>query len=69
LVCGSFVRAEQPVIVIGRLLAGEKIEDLAQAPGKQLGAVRILQFRVLRALAKELGLARGSRHRGKGGRA
>ena len=44
--------AEQPVIVIGRFLAGEKIEDLAQAPGKQLGAVRILQFRALRALAK-----------------
>jgi RNA polymerase sigma-70 factor, ECF subfamily len=61
--------AEQQVIVIGRFLAGQKIEDLAQALGKQPGAVRVLQFRALRALAKYLGLGRGSRRKGKGERA
>ena len=60
---------EQQVIVIGRFLAGQKIEDLAQALGKQPGAVRVLQFRALRALAKHLGLPRGSRRKGKGGQA
>jgi RNA polymerase sigma-70 factor (ECF subfamily) len=60
--------AEQQVIVIGRFLAGQKIEDLAQVLGKQPGAVRVLQFRALRALAKHLGLARGSGSQGKGGR-
>ncbi len=60
--------AEQQVIVIGRFLAGQKIEDLAQALGKQPGAVRVLQFRALRALAEQLGLTRGSRSKGKGGR-
>jgi RNA polymerase sigma-70 factor (ECF subfamily) len=61
--------AEQQVIVIGRFLAGQKIEDLAQALGKQPGAVRVLQFRALNALAKHLGLARGSWRNGKGERA
>jgi RNA polymerase sigma-70 factor, ECF subfamily len=61
--------AEQQVIVIGRFLAGQKIEDLAQALGKQPGAVRVLQFRALNALAKHLGLARGSQRQGKGERA
>jgi RNA polymerase sigma-70 factor (ECF subfamily) len=61
--------AEQQVIVIGRFLAGQQIEDLAHALGKQPGAVRVLQFRALNALAKHLGLARGSRRNGKGGRA
>jgi RNA polymerase sigma-70 factor, ECF subfamily len=60
--------AEQQVIVIGRFLAGQKIEDLAQVLGKQPGAVRVLQFRALNALAKHLGLARGSRRNGKGER-
>jgi RNA polymerase sigma factor (sigma-70 family) len=60
--------AEQQVIVIGRFLAGQKIEDLAQALGKQPGAVRILQFRALNTLAKHLGLARGSHSKRKGGR-
>lgn len=59
---------EQQVIVIGRFLAGQKIEDLAQALGKQPGAVRVLQFRALNTLAKHLGLARGSRRKGKGDR-
>jgi RNA polymerase sigma factor (sigma-70 family) len=59
---------EQQVIVIGRFLAGQKIEDLAQALGKQPGAVRILQFRALNTLAKHLGLVRGSRSKRKGER-
>jgi RNA polymerase sigma-70 factor (ECF subfamily) len=62
------LNAEQQVIVVGRFLAGLKIEDLAQALGKQPGAVRVLQFRALRALAERLGLARGSRRKGKGER-
>jgi len=61
--------AEQQIIVIGRFLAGQKIEDLAQALGKQPGAVRVSQFRALNALAKHLGLARGSWRNGKGERA
>ena len=60
--------AEQQTIVIGRFLAGQKIEDLAQALGKQPGAVRILQFRALNTLAKHLGLARGSQRKRKGER-
>lgn len=59
---------EQQVIVIGRFLAGQKIEDLAQALGKQPGAVRVLQFRALKAIAQHLGLARGSQSKGKGER-
>ncbi len=60
--------AEQQVIVIGRFLAGQKIEDLAQALGKQPGAVRILQFRALNTLAKHLGRVRGSDSKRKGER-
>jgi RNA polymerase sigma-70 factor (ECF subfamily) len=62
----SSLSPEQQVIVIGRFLAGQKIEDLAQALGKQPGAVRVMQFRALNTLAKHLGLARGSQHKGKG---
>jgi len=58
--------AEQQVIVVGRFLAGQKIEDLAKVLGKQPGAVRVLQFRALSALAEHLGLARGSRRKVKG---
>ena len=64
----SRLSAEQQVIVIGRFLAGQKIEDLAQALGKQPGAVRVLQFRALNTLAKHLGLARGSQRKRKGER-
>ena len=64
----SSLSVEQQVIVIGRFLAGQKIEDLAQALGKQPGAVRILQFRALNTLAKHLGLARGSQRKRKGER-
>lgn len=48
-------------LVIGRFLAGLKIDDLARAPGKQPGAVHVLQFRALRALVEHLGLVRGQR--------
>ena len=58
--------AEQQVIVVGRFLAGQKIEDLALVLGKQPGAVRVLQFRALKTLAKQLGLVRGSQRKGKG---
>ncbi len=60
--------AEQQLVVIGRFLAGQKIEDLAQILGKQPGAVRVLQFRALRAIAEHLGLARRSQSKGKGER-
>jgi RNA polymerase sigma-70 factor (ECF subfamily) len=60
---------EQQVVVIGRFLAGQRIEDLARALGKQPGAVRALQFRALGALAERLGLARAAKGRSKGGRA
>lgn len=59
---------EQQAIIVGRFLAGERIEDLALALGKQPGAVRVLQFRALKTLAKHLGLARGSHRKDKGGR-
>ncbi len=58
--------SEQQVIVIGRFLAGQKIEDLALVLGKQPGTVRVLQFRALKSLAKQLGLTRGSKRKGKG---
>src|SRR5262249_36605883 len=59
---------EQQVIVVGWLWAGQTIEDLALALGKQPGAVRVSQFRALQALAKHLGQKRGSRGAVKGGR-
>ncbi len=59
--------AEQQVIVIGRFLAGQKIEDLAQALGKRPGAIRVLQFRALRTMAKHLRLKQDPRLKGKGG--
>lgn len=62
------LNVEQQVIVIGRFLAGQKIEDIAQALGKQPGAVRVSQFRALNTLAGHLGLVRGSQRKGKGGR-
>lgn len=59
--------AEQQVIVVGRFLGGQNIEDLARALGKQPGAVRVLQFRALQTLARYLGRARGTSRAGKGG--
>jgi hypothetical protein len=61
-------RYTRETLVPGRLLAGLKIEDLAKALGKQPGAVRVSQFRALRALAEHLGLARGPVRKGKGER-
>jgi len=61
---------EQQVVIAGRFLAGQSIEDLARALNKQPGAVRALQFRALGKLADYLGLS-GNRSRPgrKGGRA
>ena len=56
---------EQQVVVVGRFLGGQSPEDLARALGKQPGAIRILQYRALGALAERLG-GRRSRQRSKG---
>jgi RNA polymerase sigma factor (sigma-70 family) len=60
---------EQQVVLTGRFLAGQSVEDLAQALHKRPGAVRALQFRALGKLAERLGLtarrpqeARGGKH-------
>ncbi len=57
------LNAEQRMVITGRFLAGQRIEDLAQALGKQPGAVRILQFRALRILAQRLGGVHKSRRK------
>jgi RNA polymerase sigma-70 factor (ECF subfamily) len=67
LALGSLNR-EQQVVVIGRFLAGQSIEDLARALGKQSGAVRALQFRALGTLAERMGLKRTSARGSRGGR-
>lgn len=59
--------SEQQIIVIGRFLAGQKVEDLAQALGKPAGTVRVLQFRALKTLAKHLGSMGESLHNYRGG--
>jgi RNA polymerase sigma-70 factor (ECF subfamily) len=59
---------EQQIVVIGRFLAGQSIEDLARALNKQPGAVRALQFRALGTLAERLGLSGAARKAGKGAR-
>jgi RNA polymerase sigma-70 factor (ECF subfamily) len=64
----SCLTTEQQIVVIGRFLAGQRIEDLARALKKQPGAVRALQFRALTTLAERLGLVGTARQRGKGGR-
>jgi RNA polymerase sigma-70 factor (ECF subfamily) len=61
--------SEQQIIVVGRFLAGQKIEDLALALGKQPGAVRVSQFRALKALANQLGHTHSVTRKDKGGRA
>lgn len=58
---------EQQVVVIGRFLAGQSIEDLARALNKKPGSVRALQFRALETLAERLGLTRWTQRRGRGG--
>lgn len=60
------LNTEQQTVIIGRFLAGQSIEDLAQVLGKQPGAIRALQFRALGTLAKELGLTYRSRHKRRG---
>lgn len=60
---------EQQVVVIGRFLAGQSIEDLARALKKQPGAVRALQFRALGKLAEHMGFLGHVPSGGKGGRA
>ena len=59
---------EQQIVIIGRFLAGQSIESLAQGLGKHPGAIRALQFRALGTLAARMGQLRTPRH-GKGGRA
>jgi RNA polymerase sigma-70 factor, ECF subfamily len=58
---------EQQIVIIGRFLAGQSIEDLARALEKQPGAIRALQFRALGQLAEQMGQRRTPRRR-KGGR-
>ncbi|HEU5199298.1 MAG TPA: sigma-70 family RNA polymerase sigma factor [Ktedonobacterales bacterium] len=58
---------DQQVVVIGRFLAGQSIEDLARALNKKPGSVRALQFRALETLAERLGLTRWTHSRGRGG--
>ena len=57
---------EHQMIVIGRFLAGQSIEELAQALGKTPGTIRVSQYRALQALARHLGRARGSQIRPRG---
>ena len=58
---------EQQVVVIGRFLAGQSIEDLARVLNKKPGSVRALQFRALETLAEHLGLTRWTQRRERGG--
>jgi len=57
---------EQQAVIIGRFLAGQSIDELAQALDKQPGAIRALQFRALGTLADRLGLTRQRQQRRKG---
>jgi RNA polymerase sigma-70 factor (ECF subfamily) len=65
----SSLTTEQQIVVVGRFLAGQRIEDLARALNKQPGAVRALQFRALGTLAERLGFVGTARQSSKGGRA
>lgn len=60
--------ADQQVIVVGRFLGGQTIEELAQVLGKQPGAVRVAQYRALRALAHHLEQGQSTKQSDKGGR-
>ncbi len=55
---------EQQIVIIGRFLGGQSIEELAQGLGKQPGAIRALQFRALDALAERMGAVREKRRKG-----
>ena len=61
--------SDQQIVVIGRFLGGQSIEELALALGKQPGAVRTMQFRALGVLAERLGLVRKPGTTRKGGQA
>jgi RNA polymerase sigma-70 factor, ECF subfamily len=61
--------SEQQIVIVGRFLGGQSIEELALALGKQPGAIRTMQFRALGVLAERLGLARKSGTAKKGDRA
>jgi RNA polymerase sigma factor (sigma-70 family) len=58
---------EQQIVVTGRFLADQSIEDLALALNKRPGAIRALQFRALGKLAKSLGLKSNRHQEPKGG--
>ncbi|MBA3822989.1 MAG: sigma-70 family RNA polymerase sigma factor [Ktedonobacterales bacterium] len=60
---------DQQTVVIGRFLADQSIESLAQVLHKEPGAIRALQFRALGTLAEHLGQPRAKRRSSKGGRA
>ncbi len=59
---------EQQVVLTGRFLAGQSVEDLAQALHKRPGAVRAVQFRALGKLAERLGLTARKPQESRGGR-
>jgi len=58
---------DQQTVVIGRFLADQSIESLAQTLHKEPGAIRALQFRALDTLAEHLGRPRTKRRSSKGG--
>ena len=58
---------EQQVILTGRFLAGQNVEDLAQALHKRPGAVRAIQFRALGKLAERLGFTARQAQESRGG--
>ncbi len=51
----SYLTQEQQIVVLGRFLAGQSIENLAKALHKKPGAIRAIQFRALNSLAEQLG--------------
>ncbi len=63
----STLSQEQQVVLAGRFLAGQSVDDLAQALHKRPGAVRALQFRALGKLAERLGCTARQPQEAKGG--
>lgn len=62
----GFLSNEQQAVIVGRFLAGQSIQELAQALGKRPGAIRALQFRALGTLAERLGSAHRSQYKRRG---
>ena len=58
----EYLTAEQQIVIVGRFLAGQSIEELAQVLDKHPGAIRALQFRALGVLAERLGFVRTPRN-------